>query len=536
MRTFQTYQVIERPKMGYFAGLPSAEPGTVLVIDRENHELRTLGKHSDGLTPGEARFGRIRTLYRVDVREHMLDFEDEFRSSGDVGGFRAHVSFACQVADPAAVVKRGIQDATELLLPLISQTLRRTLGTIDAEHFDSAEEIAINAVKEIERENRHDRAFQIGHFSVTLSLDEASASYVRERKEAAREIIRERDRAKIARQKAELESELASQRDQIEAIRASNAARFETERLSLQRLRDEVEGELAKRRLEMELDRDDVRAKAVSRTDNELQMQNLEARFTIQEKEAALDRAKANYDLARTALEQDREWLMTNAQVARDELLEKAKNRLQNEIQIESLGYRRSIEQSEAELARARRIFDHSEAEVELKHKLTMTSGEIEREKLLANHYLGLLESGNYGGLATLLMKEPGSIANVVDMLIEQNNIEANRRMNAFVLLMNSDAVEEWRINEEAKRVLTELANSWTRTNPVKHSDGPPAVASGTTLVDSESAVTNPSEAHNGDAGDVGSINNGDAQTVDAEDPQDDLAYEESYAGDRSER
>ncbi len=137
--TYDPLKIIERPKMGMFSGLPSAAPGTVLVIDREGHPVRVLAGPGDRLTAGEVRWGQVRTLYEVDVTEHPLEFRDAFPCKDDIGGFRATVNLTCRVADSAAVVIRGIHDAARVLLPPVTETLRRVCGGFAAEDYQEAE-------------------------------------------------------------------------------------------------------------------------------------------------------------------------------------------------------------------------------------------------------------------------------------------------------------------------------------------------------------------------------------------------------------
>jgi len=175
--TYNPYAVIERPRLGVFDGLPSAPPGTVLVVDREGHPVRALLAHSDRLTAGEARWGRIRTLYRVDVAEHPLEFADTFPCGDDIGGFRATIKFTCRVVDAEAVVQRGIRDVARTLVPLLTETLRRTCETFAAEDHDDAERAALAAVRAREADGGHDPAFEITQISVVLTLDEAAAKF-----------------------------------------------------------------------------------------------------------------------------------------------------------------------------------------------------------------------------------------------------------------------------------------------------------------------------------------------------------------------
>src|SRR5215831_2947836 len=123
--TYDPYEELPRPATGIFSGLPSAAPGTVLVVDRAGHPLRTLLTHSDRLTAGEVRFGQVRTLYWVDVTEHSLELNATFPCQDDVGGFQADVRLICRVDDPESIVRRGIHDVSAVVVPAISETLKR---------------------------------------------------------------------------------------------------------------------------------------------------------------------------------------------------------------------------------------------------------------------------------------------------------------------------------------------------------------------------------------------------------------------------
>jgi hypothetical protein len=114
-----------------FSGLPSAAPGNVLVVDREGQPVRVLAAPGDRLTAGEARWGQIRTLYAVDITDHHLEFSETLPCKDDVGGFRASIKLSCKVTDPADVVHRGIHDVARVLIPPVTETLRRVCGEAD---------------------------------------------------------------------------------------------------------------------------------------------------------------------------------------------------------------------------------------------------------------------------------------------------------------------------------------------------------------------------------------------------------------------
>ena len=217
--TYDPVTVIERPKTGLFKGLPSAGPGSVLVVDREGSRLRVLDGPGDRLTAGEVRWGQIRKLFEVDVTEHPLQFTAVFPCRDDTGGFKAEVALHCIVTDPAAVVRRGVRDVARVLFPPVTETLRRVCGRYPAEDYQQAEAAGLNAIRELEHGPRHDPAFRISQIHLVLTLDGAAATFVRDRKEATRDLARQQDAARLDREKAQLQAELERSGEQFEQER-----------------------------------------------------------------------------------------------------------------------------------------------------------------------------------------------------------------------------------------------------------------------------------------------------------------------------
>jgi hypothetical protein len=404
MSTYNPYEIIDRPRLGVFDGLPSAPPGAVLVVDREGQPLRALLSHSDRLTAGEARWGRIRTLYRVDVAEHQLEFEDTFPCKDDIGGFRASVKFTCRVIAAEEVVRRGIRDVTRTLVPVLIETLRRTCEDFAAENYDEAERAAHAAVRARESEDRHDPAFEISQISIVLTLDEAAAKFVRERKETIRNIVREQDASRLAKEKAQLEVDLLKTREQLEAEREKLAAGFENERLKLQQVREQYDHELAAQRQELELARASARARTEQQTSSELEMDRLESQMLLQKKQAELDNAKLELDIQRAKLE----------------------------------------------------------AEFEIR-RLEAT---LEREKLQIAQYVDMLSQGEVAGLAMRLVQDPAAIGPISNYLADVRVADTNQRLQALRMLLDNDGLEGWQITEQAKVILTQLLDIWSARMP----------------------------------------------------------------------
>jgi hypothetical protein len=257
--TFSPYQELGRPRTGFFSGLPSAGPGSVLVVDRVGHPLRTLHTHSDRLTAGEVRFGGIRTLYRVDLGEHRLVFEDTFPCLDDAAGFRAEVTLRCRVADPEGVIRRRITDVGEVLVPAVAETIRQTCLRFEAERFADAQGAALAAVRGVEAETRHDEAFLITQVSLSLVPHEAAANFISQIKEDRRDGERQKSQAQLRREQEEQEAALARRRAELSAEQDRTLAELEKDRRRLQEERrrtqaamEEMEREAQRLRAEHE--------------------------------------------------------------------------------------------------------------------------------------------------------------------------------------------------------------------------------------------------------------------------------------------
>ncbi len=271
MTTYDPLSIAERPRVSIFAGLPSAPPGSVLVVDREGQPLVALERPGDRLTAGEARWGQVRTLYTVDVSEHRIDFSGTFPSADDVGGFRAEVVLNVQVTDPVAVVQRGLRDVAGALVPLVTETLRRSCEQFPAEACDQAERAGLVAVREREAEQRHDSALRICNVHLVLRLDDAAARYVHDRKEVGREaelrklrVGFDQERLLMQQVQERLQAQLEDQRQQLQLEREAARQRAEQQlfaSLELERVRGELERaehveQLELRRLQARLERE----------------------------------------------------------------------------------------------------------------------------------------------------------------------------------------------------------------------------------------------------------------------------------------
>jgi len=282
---------VDRPKTRLFAGLPPAQPGWVLVVDRPNRDLAVIETPQQRLTAGEVRFGQLRTVYEVDVREHPLEFEAVLPCLDDVGGFKAKVHYTCKVTDAAAVVRRGVDDVARTLVPLMTETLRRSCGEFAAEDAAEAEVAALGALRGLEGgEQRHDSAFAITSVQLELTLDAAAADHVARLKRTARSTQAEQKEAALEQQRIRLEKELAAARAeadeekqraaQAQAVaeaKAQHTLEAELERMRLQFAEERHRLELAAKRSELAM-REEIELREI-----DLQGKRVEKEFQIRQ-------------------------------------------------------------------------------------------------------------------------------------------------------------------------------------------------------------------------------------------------------------
>jgi len=303
MTTYDPYKPFSRPATGIFRGVPSGPPGTVLVVDRARQELRTLKEPNDSITPGEARFGGIRTLYLVDVTDHELEFQETLPCS-EGGSFLARIQLTCHVDDAEVVVMRGIHDAAQALVPAVTDTLKRVCRRHQAEYAGAAEEAAIAEIYGVEADGRHHEAFLITRASVTLYLDPAAAAFVQRLQEDRRVSARQQSEAKLAAEQTALHADHDQLRDRLEEQRRKLNAQHEQARME-----DEAKLERERARLA-----DEAREQSAR-----LEWKRLADELELRQERQRLETQKLDLERERLELEHRREQMELEHRLAMDQ-------------------------------------------------------------------------------------------------------------------------------------------------------------------------------------------------------------------------
>lgn len=184
------------PRLRLFRPWPTPEPGIALVFFQPGQRLFTLWPGQQ-LTAGEISWGKYRTLYKVDVTEHPLQFDCTLPCYSDAFDFQAGVRAVIAVSDPAKIVERNVTDAVGVLKPLLISVMRRISRRHDVDQSAEAEREITEAVLV----EKFDVGLAIKRFVVELSLEQDARDHIRTLRQIARNREREHEEAALEQQR-----------------------------------------------------------------------------------------------------------------------------------------------------------------------------------------------------------------------------------------------------------------------------------------------------------------------------------------------
>jgi hypothetical protein len=166
---------------------------TVLVLVSAGGEPLAI---RPGQPTPQARTGAYREAYFIDIAEHQLQMECRLPSKDGAFYFNAHVSYRCQVAEPAVVVANRYTDAAAVIEPALKRTLRSVTRGKEPDQVADAEG---QAYDELFRRLPGVPGFRVGDCSVELSLDGDEAAYVRKKRNAGHRHELDKDEMDVIR-------------------------------------------------------------------------------------------------------------------------------------------------------------------------------------------------------------------------------------------------------------------------------------------------------------------------------------------------
>ncbi|MFI5978245.1 hypothetical protein [Streptomyces sp. NPDC051452] len=165
----QTYDPVlssdDVPKWRLVNPLRPPAPGRALVLVRDGGPSLTV---RSGEEIPSSRFGAYRGVFTVDMTEHRLILDIPLLSRDATFSFRSRVDLVCRVADPAAVVARGIRDMSGALYGYLRKTLQSVARDYDIAEFHETE-MALNAAL---TGFSGDDAIRLRNIQVELLVDE----------------------------------------------------------------------------------------------------------------------------------------------------------------------------------------------------------------------------------------------------------------------------------------------------------------------------------------------------------------------------
>lgn len=158
--------------------------GTALVLERSLGDPVVVWP---GQRVPDARTGKYRRMYVVDVATRGLSYTEQVLSKDQAFPFSVTVNFACQVVDPIVIAKDNIHDMTAALRTSLSSVVR----TVAAD-FDVLEAAAAEAMITTKLSNaRSDAAVRLSAFAVTVTAVDAAEIITAQRELRVQEMKRE---------------------------------------------------------------------------------------------------------------------------------------------------------------------------------------------------------------------------------------------------------------------------------------------------------------------------------------------------------
>jgi hypothetical protein len=400
------------------------ELGVALVVQREGRPLMVLADPTDRLTAGETWWASINTVHRVDIRDHLLEFEEELPCAGHATFFEVRLRVGCAVKDPVAAVSRGVDDAAAALRQVLLDAMTEVSLRFTAHQADEARGAIRAALVQQEETAGFSAVFRLHDMQVELTLDKDTADHLRSMAAAERDTdrtamgIEQQERLEARRAAAELE------RDRLRHERDLARAAAEQERV-----RAEAQVKQVEARASADLEREKDRLEAER---NQMQIEH--ERVLAELEQAKLDR-QAMGDRLRAELERERKW--------EDAVLEARIERTKRQLALEQADQNRQL-------------------------------------------YLQAIASGDWQQLAVQLTRsdDPDVIAKLIGMVREERQADLDRQLETLKLLLEQDVLEGAQLAQIAssgKQLLQRLITTWSQPEiPATHAERPSPTEDGT--------------------------------------------------------
>jgi hypothetical protein len=382
------------------------EPGVALVVHREGRPLTILADPTDRLTSGETWWANIKAVYRVDLTDHLLEFEEQLPGAGHASYFQVRLRVGCAVKDPIAAVRRGVNDAAGALHRVLMDAMAEVSLRFPAHQATAARQAIRAALVEREETVGFSPVFRLHDMAVELTLDEATIEHLQSVADAERSADRTamgiQQQQRLEAQRAEAERE----RDRLRHERDLARAAAEQERVRAEAKVKHVEAEAS---AELEREKDRLEAER-----NRLRIEH--EQVLVELERAKLDR-QAMSDRLKAELERERKW--------EDAVLETRIERVKGQLELERADQKQQL-------------------------------------------YLQAIASGDWQQLAVLLTRsdDPDVIVKLIGMVREERQADLDRQLETLKVLLEQEALEGTELTQVAsagKQLLKRFITTWSQ-------------------------------------------------------------------------
>ncbi|MGH3852119.1 MAG: hypothetical protein ACRDR6_01195 [Pseudonocardiaceae bacterium] len=156
-------EIRELRRMRVFSPLSSPGMGTALVLEPDTGKPLII---ESGEPVPEARLGRYRRSFLIDLRPYALSMEMQLPSADPAFLFQGTVHFSCQVDDPADIARHSIRDMVSTVRPPLVKIMRRVASKYDISKFNEAEAALNDALEKFSG----DSTIRLGNYLIELSV------------------------------------------------------------------------------------------------------------------------------------------------------------------------------------------------------------------------------------------------------------------------------------------------------------------------------------------------------------------------------
>lgn len=203
-----TQRKIKKSFLGLKTERPRAELGQALVLTGGGAPLVLMP--GERATSGEAAWAGYDTVYEVDLGKHNLNVTGNAPADDGIAEFQFNLAFSYRVNSPRQLIEDGLQDPSDVLRQVLTETIRR----VTSNHNIRDVQQATNATRSVLDKNQLSSKlpFELADISLRLEVDSAVKTIAKTRNEQEAAVLRQQHSQEIERMKEAHNQEIWAQR------------------------------------------------------------------------------------------------------------------------------------------------------------------------------------------------------------------------------------------------------------------------------------------------------------------------------------